>query len=130
MENNIKINEDTVILNINPKLYSLETVYSAAYVFLDRAYILLDGDPKEKIVVKLKPKKEENLEKDKGYSTAEDPNIDSIGAICRVTGLGYLVQIAYSKKLEEELEKYKSKPKKIVKKTVKGKITKKKKLKV
>ena len=37
-DRNIKLPE-----NINPKVYVLETVYSAAYVFLDRAYILLDG---------------------------------------------------------------------------------------
>lgn len=63
MEDNIKIEKDSVILNINPKVYSLETVYSAAYVFLDRAYVLLDGDPEKDILVRLKPKKEEDLEK-------------------------------------------------------------------
>lgn len=63
MASNIKVEEGSVIVNINPKLYGLETVYSAAYVFLDRAYIMLDGDPEKEIVVKLKAKKEEDLEK-------------------------------------------------------------------
>lgn len=63
MNNNIKIEKDNVILSINSKLYTLETVYSAAYVFLDRAYILLDGDPKKEIIVRLKPKEKQNLEK-------------------------------------------------------------------
>ena len=63
MDENIKIQGDSVVLSINPKLYALETVYSAAYVFLDRAYILLDGDPEKEILVKLKPKQNEDLDK-------------------------------------------------------------------
>jgi len=42
MASDIKVEKDSVIVSINPKLYDLETVYSAAYVFLDKAYILLD----------------------------------------------------------------------------------------
>jgi His-Xaa-Ser system protein HxsD len=61
MKTNLKIEKDSVVLNINPKLYALETIYSAAYVFLDRAYVLLDGDPKKEILVKLKAKNKENL---------------------------------------------------------------------
>lgn len=52
----IKLSGDNVIININPKIYALETIYSAAYVFLDRAYIILDGDPEKEILVKLKLK--------------------------------------------------------------------------
>jgi len=60
---NIKLGKDSVELVINPKVYSLDVVYSAAYVFLDKAYVLLDGDPKKKIIVKLKAKKKADLEK-------------------------------------------------------------------
>lgn len=57
------IKEDNkVIIKINPKIYPLEVVYSAAYVFLDKAYILIDGDPKKEIIVEAKPKEEKNLE--------------------------------------------------------------------
>lgn len=63
MGENMRVEDDSAILSINPKLYSLETVYSAAYVFLDRAYILLDGDPKKEILVRLKPKEKEDLNK-------------------------------------------------------------------
>ena len=63
MENDMKIENDSIILNINAKIYALETVYSAAYVFLDRAYVLLDGNPEGIIIVKLQPKKEEDLKK-------------------------------------------------------------------
>jgi His-Xaa-Ser system protein HxsD len=48
----------TIVLRLNPKVYPLDVVYSAAYVFLDRAYILLDGDPKKQILVKLTSKKQ------------------------------------------------------------------------
>jgi His-Xaa-Ser system protein HxsD len=41
---------------LNTKTYPLEAIYSAAYVFLDRAYIYLDGDPKKEIQVSLKGK--------------------------------------------------------------------------
>ena len=61
MEDNIKIDGNEVVLKINPKLYSLETIYSAAYVFLDRVYVILDGDSEKEVLVKLKPKKEVNL---------------------------------------------------------------------
>lgn len=53
---NIQIKENCVIINVNPKVYPLEAVYSAAYVFLDRAYIVLDGDPEKEIIVKMKMK--------------------------------------------------------------------------
>jgi len=43
---------------INPKIYPLDVIYSVANVFLDKAYILLGGDPKKEIVVELRPKEE------------------------------------------------------------------------
>ena len=63
--NNLKIvNNEHVLVSVNPKIYSLDVVQSAAYVLMDRAYIVIDGDPKEKILVELKPtNKKEDLEK-------------------------------------------------------------------
>jgi len=61
MEDNIKIKEGCAFLSINPKLYPIEAVYSAAYVFLDKAYIILDGDPEKEVIVKLKLKKEGDI---------------------------------------------------------------------
>jgi len=66
LSENIKLDKDKgqAIVFINPNIYSLEVVYSAAYVFLDKAYFILDGDPKEKIQVIIKPKnKDIDLEK-------------------------------------------------------------------
>lgn len=62
---NLKINkkENKVLVSINPKIYSLDVVYSASYVFLDKNYVFLDGDPEKMITVELKPKERYNLEK-------------------------------------------------------------------
>ena len=62
--NNIRINkaENSVLVTVNPKIYPLEIVYSAAYVFIDRAYVLIDGDPEKEILVDLKLKETGNVE--------------------------------------------------------------------
>lgn len=58
MNKNIKINsaEKSVNIEINPAVYDLDVIYSACYVFLDRAYILIDGSSK-RIEVEMVPKK-------------------------------------------------------------------------
>ena len=60
---NITIKEESVLLNINPEIYPLSVIYSAAYVFLDKAYIFLDGSPESEVFVELKPKDNADLEK-------------------------------------------------------------------
>ncbi|MEM4367972.1 MAG: hypothetical protein QXO21_03030 [Candidatus Anstonellales archaeon] len=63
---NFKINkkEKLAIISVNPKIYPLEVIYSAGYVFLDRAYVILDGDPEKEIFIKLIAKsKQEDIEK-------------------------------------------------------------------
>lgn len=47
---------NSVVVSVNPKIFPLEVIYSAAYVFLDRAYIMMDGNPQENILVQLKAK--------------------------------------------------------------------------
>ena len=56
MEDNISLEGESAIIRINGKLYPIGAVYSAAYVFLDKAYLILDGDPEKEIIVKIKPK--------------------------------------------------------------------------
>ena len=34
----------------------MEVIYSAAYLFLDKNYIFIDGDPENEIIVEIKPK--------------------------------------------------------------------------
>lgn len=47
---------NSVVVSVNPKIFPLEVIYSAAYVFLDKSYIMMDGDPQENILVQLKAK--------------------------------------------------------------------------
>ncbi|MBL7197603.1 MAG: hypothetical protein ISS47_05850 [Candidatus Omnitrophica bacterium] len=64
MQKFIKKENNSVKLLVDSKVYSLSTIYSAGYVFLDRAYVYLDKDNKGKIIVWLFPKnKKENLDK-------------------------------------------------------------------
>jgi len=60
---NLEIKENLLTVKVNPKVYPLEAVYSAAYVFMDRAYIVLDGDPEKEILVNIKLKSGGCLEK-------------------------------------------------------------------
>lgn len=56
--------KNNVIISINPKIYPLDTIFSAAYIFIDKAYVIVDGDPSEEIIVQLKAKdKKTDLEK-------------------------------------------------------------------
>ena len=57
---NIEISdkEDYAIFSVNPKIYPLELAYAAAYIMIDKAFIILDGDPKEEILVEIRKKEE------------------------------------------------------------------------
>jgi len=52
-----KIKDNTLKFVFNLKNYPLESLYGAAYVFLDKAYVFLDNQAKDKIEVSLKGKK-------------------------------------------------------------------------
>lgn len=56
----INIKDNQIIFWLNSQLYSLEAIYSAAYVFIDRAYVYLDGNPTKEIIVSLKGKEKLN----------------------------------------------------------------------
>jgi hypothetical protein len=43
-------------LRINPEIYPLDTIYYAAYFLLDKAYVIISGDPKKEIILKIIPK--------------------------------------------------------------------------
>lgn len=64
----MKKKENKTSVLVDPKVYSLEAVYAAAYLFLDRAYFFLEEGPKSKIKInikgrdKLTEKKLKNLE--------------------------------------------------------------------
>lgn len=56
--NNMEVHREGnyLIVSVNPRLYPLSVVYSAAYHMLDEAYVILFGDPNEEILVEMRPK--------------------------------------------------------------------------
>ncbi len=56
----IEEKDNSVLIDIDSKLYDLNVVYNAAYNFLDRAYVVLDGDPEDVIKITLKAKEKSN----------------------------------------------------------------------
>lgn len=55
MKKNININKDHAELVIDGRIYSKENIFAAGYIFLDRAYIILDQD-KNKFIVHIYPR--------------------------------------------------------------------------
>jgi len=53
---NFEIKDGSIFFSVNPKIYPMDVIFSAAYVFTDKNYIILDGNPEEEIVVEIKPK--------------------------------------------------------------------------
>ncbi len=53
-----KIEDGFSTITLNPKLFSLDVAYSAAYTLLDKAFVTFDGDPETEILVKLSFKDE------------------------------------------------------------------------
>ncbi|HDR53601.1 MAG TPA: hypothetical protein ENN60_02950 [archaeon] len=45
-----------VTVRVNPKLYPVDLIYSAAYTLMDKAYVMLDGSLEETVFVILKPR--------------------------------------------------------------------------
>lgn len=58
-----KKKENECEIQLNPKIYPLDVVYSAAYVFLDKAFISFDGDPEKEVTVNIRPRKDQDPEK-------------------------------------------------------------------
>jgi His-Xaa-Ser system protein HxsD len=54
---------ETIKIKVKTNLYPLDVIYSTAYVFLDKSYVVLDGDPEKEIEVELALKKKGDLEK-------------------------------------------------------------------
>jgi len=63
MKDNFKIEGGSIVISINPKIYYLDVIYASAFVFIDKAYVILDGDPKKEVFVKLTPKEKYDLKK-------------------------------------------------------------------
>ena len=52
----ITYNENNAIFRINPEIYPLDIIYSAAYIMIDKAFILLDKDADNKIKITIQNK--------------------------------------------------------------------------
>ncbi|HLD87278.1 MAG TPA: hypothetical protein VJB12_04395 [Candidatus Nanoarchaeia archaeon] len=61
--NNVEIRDGSAFISINPKIYGLEIVFSASYLFTDDYYIVIDGNTQEELLVEIRPKKSSDLEK-------------------------------------------------------------------
>ena len=59
----IKKKKNQLLISLNPKIYPSEAVYGACYVFIDRAYLFLDGNPEKEIKVFIKGKEGLNSKK-------------------------------------------------------------------
>jgi len=53
---NFEIRDGSVFVSVNPRIYPLDIIFSAAFIFTDKNYIILDGNPEEEILVQIKPK--------------------------------------------------------------------------
>lgn len=82
MKTKINLKENQIIFWLNSKTYPLEAIYSTAYVFLDRAYVYLDGDPAKEIAVFLKGK--EKLTKKQLESLAGEFQNELLNYLLRV----------------------------------------------
>lgn len=60
---NFEVKDNSIIASINPRIYPLDVVMSAAYVFTENNYIILDGDPENEIIIQIVPKNNADLEK-------------------------------------------------------------------
>ncbi len=60
---NIEVKENRVQLKVNSNLYPLEVIFAAGYVFLDKAYVILDKY-RDNIIINLYPQdRRKKLEK-------------------------------------------------------------------
>lgn len=53
---NIEVHKNFAIISVNPKLYPLSVIYSAAYWLLDKVHVIIDGDPETEILIEIRPK--------------------------------------------------------------------------
>ncbi|MBT5022495.1 hypothetical protein HOK51_10205 [Candidatus Woesearchaeota archaeon] len=62
METNeqIEYSQNTAVLKLNPIIYPIGILYSAAYIMIDKAFIMFDGDPDKEIIVKIESKKSDD----------------------------------------------------------------------
>ncbi len=51
---NVEVFDDYVVVRVDPKLFSLDVIFMAAYVMIGKAHVFLTGDPEKEIRVNLR----------------------------------------------------------------------------
>ena len=88
-----EVRDVSIILSLNPKIYPLDVIYSCAYLFTEKNYIVMDGNPEEEILVDITPKeKGQDLRKLAGEFSNELVNFGA-----------YTVQVARNARLRDHL---------------------------
>ncbi|MFP4111862.1 MAG: hypothetical protein ACLFPQ_05715 [Candidatus Woesearchaeota archaeon] len=59
-----KIKDDFAVIELNPRLYDLEAIYSAAYQTMEDSYIYFEGDPEIEITVNISYKDKSKNDKE------------------------------------------------------------------
>ena len=53
----IKVGKGKVVVEINAKVFPIDLIYEASYAIMDRAHVVLDGSPNDKVKAILEPRK-------------------------------------------------------------------------
>ena len=68
---NIVFYKDHIELVLNSKIYPLDVIFSAAYVLTDKSYIIVDGDPKKELIIKIRPKLKLDMKRFSGFEVRD-----------------------------------------------------------
>lgn len=74
------IKKTGVCIKLNPKIYSLDIIHSAAYTFLDKAYLFIDGNPATELSIYMlaKGKFSSESERDKRQKELENEFLNEL----------------------------------------------------
>ena len=111
----IKEKENCALVLVDSNLYSLDSVYDAAYNFLDKAYVFLDGDPEKIIEIRLKGKEKLSKKDLRNLANEFFNELINTGIRARISEDNkkikeYIVSVALigaSKDLQEQIKKEK-----------------------
>ena len=59
-----ELSNDYLLISLNPNIYPIDTVKKTCRKFLNRATIMLDGDPESEILVEIRAKNLKTLAKE------------------------------------------------------------------
>jgi His-Xaa-Ser system protein HxsD len=61
--NNFEIHESDnyLVVNLNLRIFSIDVIFSAMYIFMDKSYLVITGDPTKEVFIEIRPK-EKNVD--------------------------------------------------------------------